>query len=54
MLDALNRIFEKDPGPYKEKAKTDPDNDFEPYRDDADFRALVYGEDLPSKETRQG
>ena len=36
MLDALNRTFEMDPGPYKEMAMTDPD-----------FQELV-GEELSS------
>ena len=42
MLVALKRAIELDPK-RKEKAKTDPD--FEPYRDDPDFRALVFGEE---------
>ena len=42
MLDALERAIELDPE-YKENAKTDAD--FEPYRDDPDFRALVFGEE---------
>ena len=41
MLDALKRAIELDPE-LKEEAKTD--EDFDPYRDDPDFRTLVFGE----------
>ena len=42
MLDALKMAIERD-SKWKEKAKTD--SAFEPYRSDADFRALVFGEE---------
>lgn len=42
MLDALKKAIELEPK-VKEEAKTD--EDFDPFREDEDFRALVYGEE---------
>jgi hypothetical protein len=42
MLEALKRAIERDPE-FKEITQTGPD--FDPFRDDPDFRALVFGEE---------